>query len=74
MFNRFFVEAFEDVMSRESVQEAIVDGMKADIKDRFSLGTYNLIFANTKRLEEVQIQLNESIETVRGQKPLVHYS
>ena len=56
----------EDVMSRENVQEAMMDGMKAESYNSFSLGTYNLIFANTKRLEERGKQLNESIETVRG--------
>jgi len=58
---KFFQGALEDVMSRENVQEAMMDGMKAECKDRFSLGTYNLIFANTKRVEEVGKQLNESI-------------
>lgn len=74
IYNRFFQEAFEDVMSRENVQEAMTDGMKAECKDRVSLGTYNLIFANTKRLEELGQQLDQSIETVRGQRPLTHHS
>jgi len=53
-------------MSRKNVQEAMMDGMTAECKDRLSLGTYNLIFANTKKLEEIGKQLNESIENVRG--------
>ena len=42
-----FNDSLGDVMSSSIVNEAMVEGMKAECKDRFSLGAYGVIFAGS---------------------------
>lgn len=70
VFYRVFQEAIEDVMGRPLVQEAMMDGVKAECKDRFSLGAYGMVYAGSQRIDEVGQKFKQSIEAVQSQKPL----
>ena len=59
-------------MGRPIVQSAMKDSMKAECSDKLSMGAYALIFANNQKMTAVSHTLEQSINHMKNQKPLVN--